>query len=162
MLRFIKIFFVAMVAFFGLVSATMNLFDLQTAYGYVEGVTTMPSLTEAGMAPPWATRNPVVIWLGVILIVAGKLGALVFCSYGAYRMAIAAPEGFAEAKKPALFGMGLFLITLFGGFTIVGENVFYMWLTEDGSSAGEGAFRYGAMVALLMLIVGQEEPRQHP
>ena len=149
-----------MVAFFGLASAAMNLFELRTAYGYVERVTTMPSLMEAGIAPPWATASPAVIWLGVSLIVAGKLGALAFCGYGAYRMAIATPESFAEAKRPALLGMGLFLLTLFGGFTIIGENVFYIGMTEDGRLAGEGAFRYGAMVALLMLIVGQDEPRQ--
>lgn len=65
-------------ALWGLIGAIGNLAKPGVAYEAVQSVTTMPAF-EAGEGPPWATDNPVVIWLGVALIVAGKTAALLFC-----------------------------------------------------------------------------------
>ncbi len=161
MTRSIKILFAAIVAFWGLVGAIGNFASLSIAYEYVEMVTSMSRVVEdGGAAPPWRTSSPVIVWAGVMLIVLGKLGAFAFCSTGAYRMVKARKSdarAFAEAKKFAVFGCGLAVAMLFGGFTVIGETMYLMWVDPDGEHAAAGAFRYGGFIALIMIFIAQAE-----
>ena len=114
----------------GLIGAIGNLANLEFTYESVRAVTAMPFL-EAGQGPRWRTGNPVVVWLGVAVIIGGKLAAAIFCGWGAFRMVHAARfegAGFVEAKRWAVLGCGLAVASLFGGF-----------------------------IALIMLFVAQEE-----
>ncbi|MDJ0759970.1 MAG: DUF2165 family protein [Woeseiaceae bacterium] len=151
MIRTLKILFAAIVAFWGLVGVIGNLASLSVAYEYVEMVTGMSDVFEEGRpAPPWRTASPVIVWAGVMLIVLGKLGAFVFCSIGAFRMLkvrTADTRAFAAAKKYAVFGCGLAVVMLFGGFTVVGETMYLMWVNPDGEHAAAGAWRYGGFIA---------------
>jgi predicted small integral membrane protein len=159
MIRYLKIFLVVLVALWGLIGAMGNLAKPEVAYEAVHSVTTMPAF-EAGEAPPWATENPVVIWLGVALIVLGKLAALVFCGWGAMAMLRAVrvgPERFQAAKRWAVLGCGLALASLFGGFVVIGEMFYLMFMDPGSEHAAAAAFRYGGFIALILIFVAQEE-----
>lgn len=159
MIRYLKVLLVVLVALWGLIGVMGNLAKLEVAYEAVQSVTTMPAF-EAGEGPPWATDNPVVIWLGVALIVAGKLAALLFCGWGAIAMlrtVRADPVRFQAAKQWAVLGCGLALASLFGGFVVIGEMLYLMFMDSGSEHAAAAAFRYGGFIALIMIFVAQEE-----
>lgn len=161
MIRTLKILFAAIVAFWGLVSAIGNFVSLDIAYEYVEMVTSMSEVIEEGSAaPPWRTTSPIVVSAGVLLIVLGKLGAFAFCSIGVVKMARALKSdrrAFETAKKWAVFGCGLAVAMLFGGFTVIGETMYLMWISPGGEHAAAGAWRYGGFIALIMIFMAQAE-----
>jgi predicted small integral membrane protein len=159
MIRNLKIFLVFLVALWGLIGAAGNLSHLGFTYDAVEGVTTMPWFPE-GAGPPWRTGNPAVVWLGVALIVSGKLAALALCGWGTFALWRARggdAETFRRAKRWAILGCGLAVAMLFGGFTVLGETMFLMFRDPEIVHAGEGAWRYGGFIALIMIFVAQED-----
>ncbi|MDJ0907415.1 MAG: DUF2165 family protein [Woeseiaceae bacterium] len=162
MIRTLKILFAGIVAFWGLIGAMGNFASLGIAYEYVEMVTSMSGVfEERDAAPPWRTTSPIVVSAGVALIVLGKLGAMVFCSLGAFKMVRARKadqRSFASAKQWAVFGCGLAVAMLFGGFTVIGETMYLMWIAPDGEHAAAGAWRYGGFIALIMIFIAQAEP----
>jgi predicted small integral membrane protein len=162
MIRTLKILFAAIVAYWGLIGAMGNFASLSIAYDYVEMVTSMSGVVDAGAAaPPWRTSSPVIVWAGVLLIVLGKLGAAVFCSLGVFKMLRARNadrQEFARARQWAVLGCGLAVAMLFGGFIVIGETMYLMWVAPDGEHAAAGAFRYGGFIALIMIFIAQAEP----
>ena len=162
MVRNLKILLAALVAFWGLMGAMSNFSALGAAYTYVEMVTSMAAFEEMmGSAPPWQTTSPVIIWAGVALIVLGKLGALSFCSIGTFKMVKARGEDqatFAKAKSWAVLGCGLAVAMLFGGFTVIGETMYLMWVFPDREHSAAAAWRYGGFIALIMIFLAQPEP----
>lgn len=159
MIRYLKVLLVVLVALWGLIGVMGNLAKLEVAYEAVHSVTTMPAF-EAGEGPPWATDNPVVIWPGVALIVAGKLAALLFCGWGAIAMlrtVRADPARFQAAKRWAVLGCGLALASLFGGFVVIGEMFYLMFMDPGSEHAAAAGFRYGGFIALIMIFVAQGE-----
>ncbi len=114
----------------------------------------------AEQRPPFATTNTVVIWLGALSIVAGKVGALVLCSIGAFQMtkAIGAgPDQFQLSKRFAIIGCGVAVAMLYGSFIVFAESLFMMWQTPMGQTSALGAFRYGGFIALIMIFVAMKE-----
>ena len=163
MIRSLKILLAAIVAYWGLIGVMGNLMSLDLTYDYVEMVTTFSGIPpkEGAEFPPWQTSSPIVVSLGVLLIISGKLGAFVFCSMGAYKMTKAykaTAEQFAKAKQFAMMGCGLAVVMLFGGFIVIGETMFLMWANPDGADAAQSAWRYGGFIALTMIFLGQKEP----
>lgn len=159
MIRYLKSLLVVLVAVWGLIGLMGNLAKPEVAYEAVHSVTTMPAF-EAGKAPPWATDNSVVIWLGVALIMAGKAAALLFCGWGAMAMLRTVrsdPVRFREAKRWAVLGCGLALASLFGGFIVIGEMFYLMFMDPGSEHAAAAAFRYGGFIALIMIFVAQDE-----
>ena len=162
MIRSLKILLAGIVAYWGLIGAMGNLMSLDMTYQYVELVTSFAEVPskEGAELPPWQTTNSIIVSLGVLLIVSGKLGAFIFGSLGAYKMIKAFranAEVFAEAKKYAVFGCGLAVAMLFGGFIVIGETMFMMWIYPDGASAAQSAWRYGGFMALIMIFIAQNE-----
>ena len=49
---------------------------------------------------------------------------------------------------------------LFGGFTVVGETMYLMWVDPGGEHAAAGAWRYGGFIALIMIFIAQAEPEE--
>ena len=162
MIRILKIMLAAIVAFWGLVGAIGNFSSLGIAYEYVELVTSMSGVIDPqDPAPPWRTSSPIVVSAGVLLIVLGKLGAFAFCSAGVVRMIKARhadQRSFANAKKWAVLGCGLAVAMLFGGFIVIGETMYLMWVSPDGEHAAAAAWRYGGFIALVMIFIAQAEP----
>ncbi|MEM7359997.1 MAG: DUF2165 family protein [Pseudomonadota bacterium] len=162
MLRIIKILLVVSVAAWGLLGATENIMDWNGTMSAVGAASSMA--TFDGGAESWkATSNAAVIWMGALIIVAGKLGAAVFCGRGALSMwqhRNAEAEAFHASKYFALVGCGIAMLMLWGGFIVIGETWFEMWrsdLLRDLSL--QSAFRYGGMITLIALFVASREPR---
>ena len=159
MVRGLKIAFMLMVAFWAFIAVLGNLTQPGVTYAQVRHVTTM-TMFKPGEGPPWASDNAVLIWMGVALIVLGKLAGLFATAYGAagmYRARHADGAVFNASKKWAILGCGIAIGWLFLGFTTIGENFFYMFLDETGRSSAESAFRYGAMTALMMIFLAQPD-----
>lgn len=159
MLRDVKILLVLLVALWGLIGAAGNFSHLDLVYEQVRGVTVMPTMPPDA-APPWRTEHPVVVWLGVGVIIAGKLAATVFGGAGAAAMIGARrkdAETFQRAKTLALVGGALAVAALFGGFTVIGESLYLMFRDAGHLKAGEGAFRYAGFIALIMIFVAQRD-----
>lgn len=159
MLRAVKIVLVALVALWGLIGAFGNLTHLGGTYDAVRTVAAMEGVEGINGGPP-STENSIIVWLGVALIVIGKIAAAVFCGAGAVAMARSAggsASEFQHAKRLALVGCGAAIVMLFGGFAVIGESFFQMWQTPVGQLAGAGAFRYAGYIALIAIFVGQED-----
>ena len=159
MIRYAKIFLVFCVGFWGLLGTVGNLSDVQAVYGAVSGVTSMSSVPE-GVGPPFRTVSPVVIWAGVLLIIVGKLVALVGGGYGGVLMLknvkAPAPE-FDKAKKWAVAGCGLTFGLLVLSFTIIAEGAFFMVYSPQYAGAAELAFRLAGSFALITIFVALPE-----
>jgi predicted small integral membrane protein len=160
MLRITKILLAASVALWGLLGAFGNVANWAATTGAVAAVTSMS--TFPGGAERWqATSNPAVILAGALFILLGKLVAGLLCAAGAWRMWVAREEDAATFGKPktlVLSGCAVAMFMLFVGFSVIGEGWFELWRSDAlREQAGEPAFRYGAMIALIGLFVGMRD-----
>lgn len=159
MIRLTKILLVILVGLWGLIGAAGNLMNLAGVYAMVRATTRMPGF-DPGAAPPWATEHPMILGLGVVLIVLGKLIPAVLCSWGSVHMVRARNEPaevWQQSKSMAIVGCGLAMALLFLGWVVIGEFVFMMFLDEGLANASNAAFRYGGFIALIMIFVAQKE-----
>ena len=160
MLRTTKICLVLTVALWGLLGAFHNVTDWSGTTGAVGAVTSM--VTFDGGAGSWqATSNPVVIWIGALVIALSKLASGVLCAIGAmgmWRARNADAVAFRAAKGVALAGCAIAMIMLFGGFVVIAESWFELWRSEVmRGPVLDSAFRYGGMIMLIALFVMNDE-----
>lgn len=158
-IRYVKIFLVLAVGFWGLVGVIGNLSHLSDVYGTVREVTSMSGVPE-GVGPPWRTSNALVVWLGVATIILGKVAAVMGGVGGVamWRNVSASPSDFNRSKKWAIAGCGLAFGLLMFGFTIVAESTFFMFFNANVEGAGALAFRFAGSFALVAIFVAQPEP----
>jgi predicted small integral membrane protein len=160
MLRMTKILLIVCVASWSLLGAFGNVTDWEGTMGAVRAAASM-STFDGGTESWRATSNPVVIWMGALMIMLSKVAAGIVCSIGALKMWQARAgdaAGFAAAKKHALAGCGIAMIMLFGGFIVIGETWFEMWRSDVLRDLSlQSAFRYGGMITLIALFVGTLE-----
>ncbi len=159
-IRYVKIFMVLSVGVWGLIGTFGNLAGLSDVYNEVLKVTSMAAIPE-DFGPPWRTGNPVIVWLGVLFIVLGKVAALVGGGYGGAVMLkhVSAPaEQFSKAKTWAVAGCGLAFGLMFFSFTVMGESAFFMFYDAVHAGAAALAFRFAGSFALIALFVAQPEP----
>ncbi len=159
-IRYVKIFLLLSVGVWGLIGTFGNLAGLSAVYDEVLKVTSMAAIPE-GVGPPWGTSNPVVVWIGVLFIVLGKVAALIGGGYGGavlLRNINASPADFAKAKTWAVAGCGAAFGLMFFSFTVMGESAFFMFFNPVHAGAGDLAFRFGGSFALITLFVAQPEP----
>ncbi len=157
--RYTKIFLVLVVGFWGLIGTFGNLAGLSDIYNEVLKVTSMSSIPE-GVGPPWRTSSPIIVWLGVLLILLGKIVALVGGGYGGAVMlkhVNSSSSDFNHAKTWAVAGCGLAFGLMFFSFTVIGESVFFMFFDPMHQGAGALAFRYAGSFALIALFVAQPD-----
>ena len=64
---------------------------------------------------------------------------------------------FNKAKEFAIAGCGIAIAMLFGGFFVVGEVYFDLWMTPLGDVALPNAFRMIGCIGVIALIVGQSD-----
>ncbi len=159
MVRYTKIFLVLCIGFWGLLGTIGNLSDIQGVYDTVQSVASMSSVPE-GVGPPWRTTSSVVTWAGVLLIVLGKVTALIGGGYGGAVMlkhVNASAEDFARAKRWAVAGCGATFGLLILSFTIIAESAFFMFFSPQYGSAGELAFRLSGSFGLIAIFVALPE-----
>ncbi len=160
MLRTTKILLVLTVSLWGFVGAFHNVIDWGGTTGAVGAATSMA--TFDGGAESWqATANPVVVWIGALLITLSKVVVGVMCIIGALRMWRTRGSDavtFSAAKEFALAGCAIAMIMLFGGFIVIAESWFELWRSDAmRDPVLESAFRYGGMITLIALFVGMKD-----
>ena len=157
--RYVKIFLVLTVGFWGLIGTFGNLAGMSDVYDEVLKVTSMQSV-PVGAGPPWRTSSPIVVWLGYTFILLGKIAALVGGAWGGAVMLkhVNAPASdFNRAKSVAIAGCGAAFALMFFTFTVFGESVFFMFFDPMHSGAAALAFRFGGSFALIALFVAQPD-----
>ena len=157
--RYVKIFLVLSVGLWGLIGVIGNLSSLSDTYSEVAKVTSMSGVPE-DFGPPWRTENPLIVWIGVLTIVLGKIAALVGGVFGGLVMlknVRATSSDFNRSKKWAVAGCGLAFALTFFSFTLMAESTFFMFFNEQLSGAGELAFRLAGSFALVTIFVAQRE-----
>ena len=158
-IRYVKIFLVLTVGFWGLIGTFGNLAGMSDVYNEVLKVTSMQAVPE-GAGPPWRTSSPVVVWLGYTFILLGKVVALVGGAWGGFLMLrhVNAPAAeFNQAKSWAIAGCGGAFALMFFTFTVFGESVFFMFFDPMHAGAGALAFRFAGSFALITLILAQPD-----
>ena len=158
-IRYVKIFLVLAVGFWGLVGVVGNLSHVSEVYDTVRQVTSMSGVPE-GVGPPWRTSNALIVWLGVATIILGKVAAVMGGVGGVamWRNVNASASDFNRSKKWAIAGCGLAFGLLMFSFTIAAESTFFMFYNGQLGQAGALAFRFAGSFALVTLIVAQPEP----
>lgn len=160
MLRILKILLVISVAMWGLLGILGNIIDWSGTIGAVEAATSM-STFEGGSENWRATSNPVLIYAGVFFILLMKTAVTLLCSVGAWQMWMARTadnRAFALAKTYALAGCAAAMLMLFAGWIVIAETWFELWRSDIMRDPVLGsAFRYGAMIALIALLVGAND-----
>ncbi|RED15726.1 DUF2165 family protein [Parasphingopyxis lamellibrachiae] len=160
MIRIIKILLIVSVASWALLGAVENVVDWGGTTGAVAATVSMS--TFEGGAESWkATSSVAVVTTGALLILLGKLIAGLFCLAGAWRMWSARASdavAFQNAKVLALAGCGTAVLLLFAGWIVIAETWFELWRSEMMRDlALQSAFRYGAMIGVIALIVGARD-----
>jgi predicted small integral membrane protein len=158
MLRIVKIVLVVLVAVWGLIGGIKNFADVGGGLDAVQAVMNPP---ESVGLPNWQrVSNPIAIWIGWLIMPLGKLGAAGLCALGAWRMwASRKLESmlFNQAKELAIAGCGVAVAMLFGGFFVIGEVYFDLWMTPLGEVALPNAFRMIGCIGVIALLVAQKD-----
>ena len=160
MLRIVKNLLILAVAAWALVGVMGNIVDWDGTTNAVAAVTSMSKF--AGGADHWkATTNAAIVVAGASFILLFKVVVVAFCFAGAWRMWVARGddgEAFEAAKMPALAGCGIAVLSLFGGWIVVGEGWFEFWRSDASREAAGGtAFRYGGFIGLIGLLIGSRD-----
>jgi len=157
--RIAKIALIVVAALWGYAGALGNILDWNQALGSVAAITSMTTF-EGGSESWQAMSSRLLSWLGALFIISGKLATGVMCTAGARRMwrSRSNSADFAKAKQLAIAGCAVGVVMLFGGFLVIAESWFELW-RADGliRFALLDAFRYGGMLMLIAIFVGQHE-----
>ena len=160
MLRIMKTLLILSVAAWGFVGVQGNFEDIGGTVGALEATVSMATVPD--MQDHWkATTNPVVVWLGVLFIITGKIGAGVLCALGAvnmWRARKADAAAFNTAKKFGLAGCAVAVLMLFTGWIIIADSWFYLWNSDALRDVALGAaHRYAAIIGIIAIFVGQSD-----
>lgn len=160
MLRITKVLLVLAVAAFGFAGAFGNVVDWEGTKGAIGAATSM-STFEGGSESWRATSNPLLISLAAVAIPLMKFVSAVFCAWGAglmWRTRSADDGSFERAKKPALAGMGVMILLLFGGWMVLAETWFEMWRSDVLRELSlQSAYGYIASVGVIAVFVGMRD-----
>lgn len=158
--RLLKTVFVAIIALLCLAYAGQNVVNLDAAYASFAYVMSNAdhALYPNSFMP--AIGNPLLLWIALVLVVAGEFLAGIFAAIGAWSMFSArnaSPEEFKQAKKFALTGCALAIIVWLGFFGTFGAAFFQMWQTQAGAMSMNGAFQYFMACAVVFIIVNMTD-----
>ena len=153
--RYLKIALVFFVSLQGLVGGFGNLAGLDTTYGGVARVLSMEGVPSS-VPRVFAFDAPIFIWIGacwilLLKLVTGVTGAIGVFQLFRYRNGSA--EEFQAAKYWGLFACGASILMLFGGFIVIGTTMLFMWQTEAGQVAFEGATYFLVCLGVVALYV---------
>jgi len=156
MIRILKAAIVLSASLMCIFYATNNVVNLNGMYGVLAFVMSNEGHTVYPLAfGPAVTFGPL-IWLAVVLVLAGEYGAGLLLLKGSWDLFSARGKSageFQAAKKVALIGCCIGIFTWFGLFMTFGGAYFQMWQTEIGILSQGDAFRFAAMMGLIFLIV---------
>ncbi len=153
--RYLKIALIFFVALQGLVGGFGNLAGLDTTYGGVARVLSMEGVPSS-TPRVFAFDAPVFIWVGVGWILLLKLLTGVTGAIGVFqlfRSRNGSAVEFQAAKYWGLFACGASILMLFGGFIVIGATMLFMWQTQAGQVAFEGATYFLVCLGVVALYV---------
>ncbi len=152
-LKTVLVFFVAAGAFLW---AVQNVVNLEAAYGSVAYVLSNVDHVAYPDSVGPAITAPALVWLALMVILAGEFSAALLAAKGAWDMFASrhAPAAeFQAAKRFAVLGCGMAVIVWFGIFTVIGGAFFQMWQTEIGDGSFTGALHYAIINAAILIFV---------
>ena len=158
--RYLKIALIFFVAVQGLVGGFGNLASLgTTTYDRVARVLSMEGVPSS-FPHLFAVDAPVFIWIGACWILLLKLASGISGAVGVvqlvrYRNGSAAE--FQAAKHWGLFACGAAILMFFGGFIVIGTTMLFMWLTDAGQIAFEGATYFLVCLGIVAMYVGMRD-----
>jgi predicted small integral membrane protein len=158
--RLLKIALAASASVFCLFYAVQNLVNLDPAFGFVQLMVGMEGHEAYPSHFGPAIRSPIIIWLMLTIIIVLELAAGALAGKGAIDMWKArndSGDDFNSAKKYALAGTALAVFIWFGIFSAIGGAYFQMWQTEAGGSALANATWFSIQLALVWLLISQED-----
>ncbi len=139
--RHLKIALIFFVSLQGLVGGLGNLASLDTTYAAAARVLSMEGV-QPSVPRVFAFDTPIVVWIGVFWILLLKLITGVTGAIGVFQLLQnrnGSADQFQTAKYWGLFACGASILMLFGGFIVIGTTLLFMWDTEAGQVAFEGA-----------------------
>jgi predicted small integral membrane protein len=153
--RYLKIALIFFVALQGLVGGFGNLAGLETTYAGVARVLSMEGVPSS-IPRVFAFDMPIFIWVGACWILLLKLLTGVTGAIGVFqlfRYRNGSGEEFEAAKYWGLFACGVSILMLFGGFIVMGATMLFMWQTQAGQVAFEGATYFLVCLGVVALYV---------
>ena len=160
MIRTIKILMAASVALFCLVYALQNIWNLDAARWFVSYTTGMEGHDKYPSHFGPAITSPLIHGIMLWIIIALEITAGLLAAKGAYDLFQArdgSAEEFNAAKTYAIAGCGIGILIWFGLFSAIGGAYFQMWQTEAGGSALANATWFSIQLALVWLLISQED-----
>lgn len=151
----ILIALVAALALHHLIYAIQNLVNIRQAHGFVKTVFGQDEAPFYPRSMVPAIRNPLLVWAGLIVIIAFELAAGLLLAAGALAMfgALGSPADFVLASQWAVLGCGVALLLWFGLFLTVAAAGFQMWQMQLGEGAMRGAFYSGVFSGLVLVLL---------
>ena len=160
MIRLIKIMIAAFIAVFCLMYAIQNLMNLQAAHGFVA---LMASMSDHAAYPKHfgpAIASPAIVWVLLLIIIAGELAAGLLAAKGSldmWKARVADAEAFNAAKTYAYAACGVAILVWFGIFSAVGGAYFQMWQTAAGETPLMHASTFSIQFAALWLVLALKD-----
>jgi len=160
MIRLIKIAIAAFVAAFCLFYALQNLMNLQAAHGFVALMTSMSDHAAYPKHFGPAITSSTIVWVLLLIIIAGELLAGAFAAKGAvdmWKARAADADAFNASKTYACAACGVAILVWFGIFSAVGGAYFQMWQTAAGETPLMHASTFSIQFAALWLVIAMKD-----
>jgi len=156
MIRLLKTVIVLFVALVCIFYATQNVANLESMKGALSYVMSNQDHEVYVTSFGPAITNPYLVAFAVVIVLIGEFSAGLISLKGAwdmFRARGASADEFQTAKKWALTGSLVGVLTWFGLFMAVGGAYFQMWQTAVGAESHSGAFTLAAVLGIIFLIV---------
>ena len=160
MIRLIKTGIAVFIALFCLFYAVQNLMNLQAAHGFVGLMASMADHVAYPNHFGPAITSSALVWVMLLIIIAGELLAGILAVRGALGMWQARNEdavAFQAAKTYALAACGVAILVWFGIFSSIGGAYFQMWQTPAGEGPLMHASTFSIQFAALWVVLALKD-----
>jgi predicted small integral membrane protein len=160
-LRTTKTVMAAGLALYALIVAFGNITDYGSNFAFVQHVMSMDTTFPGNRLMYRAITSPAIHHIAYCTIIAGEALAGILFAVGSWRLwhtRSQNPAAFAAAKRPVVLGTAVAFLVWFVGFEIVAGEWFATWQSAQWNGQ-ESAFRFMALILLVMVFVMQPEER---
>ncbi len=160
MIRLIKIGIAIFVALFCLFYATQNLMNLEAAHGFVALMASMADHVAYPNHIGPAVTSSALVWVMLIIIIAGEFAAGLLAAKGAldmWKARSADADTFQTAKTLVFAACGVAILVWFGVFSAFGGAYFQMWQTAAGETPLMHASTFSIQFAAIWLVIATKD-----
>lgn len=158
LIRYCKIFLVAIIAIIFCIAAFTNLTDPQPNFIFLKHILSMDT-TSATATTSWrAINSPTIqaIFYGIIVSWEALSGIICLIGSGALFLNRKDSIRFKKSKAIAVLGLTLGFAVYAFAFVGIGSEWFQMWKSKEWNSKASGGL-YATLVALVLLVVLSSE-----